>query len=254
MKNLLSSIKNNTTSSILFVLILGYILLKTSSYLSYITIPFIEKHLSLSFYTSNMVMKSFLLILSIVMILFINNASLKDYGFTRARNVKYYKIIWVTIGVSVLSFIVGNLLFNGLLRHYFPTENPKGFPKPSSIIEMIISVWIWSSICEEILVRGFVQSFLIHLKKYHFFKLSLPIVISGLFFGAMHLSLLKIDFDIWFVSFIVFYTTVIGLLAAHYREKSNSLIPPILIHFLANFVGSTPLLIITLLDIQLPVT
>ena len=45
------------------------------------------------------------------------------------------------------------------------------------------------------------------------------------------------------VSFIVFNTTVIGLLAAFYREKSESLIPPVIIHFLANAVGSAPLII-----------
>ncbi len=76
----------------------------------------------------------------------------------------------------------------------------------------------------------------------------MPVIISGLFFGAMHLSLLFVGMGHWFVSFIVFNTTVIGLIAAYYREKSDSIIPPIIIHFTANVVGSIPIIIILLIS------
>ena len=86
---------------------------------------------------------------------------------------------------------------------------------------MILTVWIWSSICEEVLTRGLIQGFMKYQTNIKFLKLSLPVWISGIFFGAMHLLLLKMNMDIWLVSFIVFNTTTVGLLAAYYREKTN---------------------------------
>ena len=49
--------------------------------------------------------------------------------------------------------------------------------------------------------------------------------------------------DVFFVSFIVFNTTVIGLLAAYYREKTGSVYVSIMIHILANIIGYLPAII-----------
>jgi len=238
--------------SVLIAILLGYLVIQISRYFSSITLPFIKQYFALNFYTKQTFFKLYMVIFSILIIWIVNNKSLKNYGFTRAKNIRYSRLILITIGISILSFILGNIIFNGLLAHFFPTENTKTFSPPNSILEMILAVWIWSSICEEILVRGLVQGFMNHLKNIKFLGLSLSVIISGLFFGAMHLSLLNAGMGRWFVGFIVFDTTVIGLLAAYYREKSDSLLPPILIHFLANFIGSLPLIIITILGLELP--
>jgi membrane protease YdiL (CAAX protease family) len=62
-------------------------------------------------------------------------------------------------------------------------------------------------------------------------------------FGSMHLSLLVAGRNIWFVMHIVLFTTSIGILAAWYREKTNSIIPAFLVHLISNILGSLPLLI-----------
>lgn len=252
MNSLIKKIKENTILTILIALCLGVFIILTSGYLARWTTPLVEKYVNLSFYTQNTIGKLYMLMLSIVLIWFINNKSFSNYGFTKAKNIRYSKMILITIGIAILSFIIGNILFNGVLAHLFPTDNTKTFSKPNSILEMILTVWIWSTFVEEIMVRGLMQGFMSHLNKKILWKLSLSVIISGLFFGAMHLTLLKAGMGVWFVSFIVFNTTVIGLLAAYYREKSGSLFPPILIHFLANVVGSIPFIIITLLDIKIP--
>jgi membrane protease YdiL (CAAX protease family) len=40
---------------------------------------------------------------------------------------------------------------------------------------------------------------------------------------------------------VVLLATCLGLIAAHYREKTGSLLPPILIHALFNIGGTLPL-------------
>ena len=252
MNKLIHKIKSNTLLSILTAIILGYLVIQVSRYFSSITVPFIKQYFELNFYTQQTFFKLYMLLFSILVIWIVNNKSVKNYGFTSAKNIKYSRMILITIGISILSFIVGNMLFNGVLAHLFPTGNTKSFSPPNSILEMILTVWIWSSICEEVLVRGLVQGFTNHLKNTKLFGLSISVIVSGLFFGAMHLSLFKAGMGLWFVCFIVFDTTVIGILAAYYREKSDSLLPPIFIHFLANFIGSLPLIIITILGLELP--
>ncbi len=243
MNTLIKKIQSNAVLAILTALFFGVIVLIASKILAQITLPVIEEFFKLSFYTKNTVSKLYMLVLSILLILAVNKGSLKKYGFNKPKDIKYLKMIFITIGITAGAFIFGMFLFMGILSHIFPTENTTGFPEQKSLIEMILTVWIWSSICEEVLVRGLVQSFMQHLKSKKFLGLSLPVLISGLFFGAMHLSLLFVGMGHWFVSSIVFFTTIIGLLAAYYREKSDSLLPPVIIHILANFVGSIPLII-----------
>jgi len=188
-------------------------------------------------------MKFYLAGLSIITILIINKGSLSRYGFRKPESTNYLKLTLMAVGIALGAMIVGGVVFMGILSNVFPTENTTVFPEANSLIERIITVWIISSISEEILVRGLVQSFMDGLKQRKLFGLSLPVIVSGLFFGAMHLALLKAGMGHWFVGFIVFFTTSIGILAAYYREKSNSLIPPILVHVIANIVGSLPLLV-----------
>jgi membrane protease YdiL (CAAX protease family) len=243
MKEIIEKVRSNKGLSILTAILTGVFVLFVSGKLGTIVTSEIENYIGLNFYTKNIVMKFFMLIFSLVLILIVNEGSLKDYGFNKPDKIKGVKLLLVSIGIIIAAFVVGNILFNVVLRNLFPVENPKGFPKAGSIVEMILTVWIWSSICEEVLTRGLIQGFMKHQMNIKFLKLSLPVWISGIFFGAMHLSLLKMNMDVWFVSFIVFNTTTVGLLAAYYREKTKSVYPAIFIHFLANVIGSLPAII-----------
>jgi len=244
MNTIIKRIKNNVILTVLITLFLGVTIFFTSKFLSDITIPFLKNYFELDdFYTKNTVFKFYILILSIITILFLNKGSLKSYGFNLSKNTNYFKMTFISIGIILGSMIVGGILFMGILSHLFPTENTNVFPKNESLIEMVLTIWIWSSICEEVLVRGLMQSFMNHLNNIKIFRLSLPVIISGIFFGSMHLSLLSAGMGIWFVCFILFNTTIIGLLTGFYREKSRSLIPPILIHIIANIIGAIPLII-----------
>jgi membrane protease YdiL (CAAX protease family) len=208
----------------------------------------INSHFELNFYTKNTIFKFFILLLSIAAILLVNKGKLSGYGFNRPENIKYLNFSIKVAGISVASLIFGAIVFMGILNHLFPTGNSAGFPEQKSIIQMVLTIWVWSSLCEEVLVRGFVQGYIQHLKHLKIFRLSVPVVVSGLFFGAMHLTLFKAGMGLWFVLFITFNTSVIGLTAAYYREKTNSLIPAFWVHFIANAIGSLPLIIIMILS------
>jgi len=248
MRKIIEKIRSKNVLSTFVAIIIGFVVLFISGKLGTIVTSEIEKYTELNFYTGNSVMKFFMLIFSVILILFINKGSLKDYGFNKPEKLRYVRFLLVSAGIIIGAFIVGQFLFNGILRNLFPSENlGGGFPKTGSVLEMILTVWIWSSICEEVLTRGLIQGFMKFQTNIKFLRLSLPVWISGIFFGMMHLSLLKMNMDPWFVSFIVFNTTTIGLLAAYYREKTKSIYPAIFVHILANVIGSLPAIIMGVL-------
>ena len=243
MKTILHKIKSNVILSVIFALVIGVFVLFLSKYFNGVLKRNVFENLELNFYSGNVIFKFLMLFFSIVIMLILKTDSLKEFGFRAPEKIKVGKFLLLSIGIIIASFIVGNIIFNGILRTVFPAEGEgAGFPK-STIIQTILTVWIWSSICEEVLTRGLIQGIMNKQTKIKFIRLSIPVWISGLFFGAMHLSLLKTDMDIWFVSFIVFNTTVLGLLAAFYREKTKSIYPAIFLHFLANVLGSLPAMI-----------
>jgi len=244
MNTIIKRIQNNTILTILSTLLMGITIFLISFFLYKITLPFIKNYFEFSSYSENIILKSYILILSLLSILIINNGSLKNYGFNTAKNINYFKMSLISVGITFGALIIGAIIFIGILNNIFPTENTQFLSKPSSLIELIITIWIWSSISEEVLVRGLMQSFMNNLKSIKVFRLSLPVIISGLFFGSMHLSNLFLGTNVWFVCFTVFLTSIVGILAAFYREKSESLIPPILIHMIANVIGTIPMIIL----------
>ncbi|MDA3813863.1 MAG: CPBP family intramembrane metalloprotease, partial [Candidatus Cloacimonetes bacterium] len=184
-----------------------------------------------------------LVVFSIVTMLLIPKMKLSDFGLKLPKRINYFKLIWQTVALTLVGGIVYGSLFMGLLRNLFGDTNEMGFPDSGSLLKVIIVVWLWSSICEEIFNRGLIQSLLNIFKKYKFCKLSHSVRISGIIFGAMHFSVFKFSNSIFFVLFIVFNTTTLGVLAAYYREKSESVYPAIFVHILGNVAGSLPLLI-----------
>ena len=72
--------------------------------------------------------------------------------------------------------------------------------------------------------------------------LSLPVIVSGLFFGLMHIVAIPMMGPM-----VVVFTSFAGCVAAYYREQTGSLIPAILIHAFFNIGGMLPFWILTAL-------
>ena len=209
----------------LFVLMLSSVLMLTISTNTSLfeEVPIIEK----TFTHSSM------LVLSILLIILLNKGNLKGYGFNWNKNFPFYKIVLVSLFLGFVSSVI--ILMTNASDEFIPT-------KDFSLIEQIAYIWIWASICEEIFTRGLIQGFLSPLKhigiKISKYFISLPVIVGAIFFGTMHLMLLTVGVDTFMVLNIVIFGIILGLIAGYHKEKSNSLVPAILVHFCFNVGGS----------------
>jgi membrane protease YdiL (CAAX protease family) len=112
------------------------------------------------------------------------------------------------------------------------------------ILQHVVFVWIYASVAEEVLTRGLLQTLLssgsgtVPPGR----RVSMPVIVSALFFGAMHLVLL--DTMGAFAVVVIIMSVVLGLVAGRYREATGSLIPAVIVHCLFNIGGILPLWIV----------
>jgi membrane protease YdiL (CAAX protease family) len=175
-------------------------------------------------------------IVSVSAIVLLTRGKMAEYGLSRGEFRLTGKIfLWVipTAILSVLGFIAS--------RSGAPVKPGLGL----SPIQSIIFVWIYASVSEEIFTRGLLQSFLSPLAHYGLnlsknLRLSLPVLFSGLYFGLMHVvAINKMGPP------VIVLTTLLGLVAGYYREKTESLMPAIIIHALFNIGGMLPMWILS---------
>ncbi len=200
--------------------ILMTISMKTSLIESFPVIDKISMHLAM-------------FVFSILIILLLNKGKLKGYGFSWNLDFPVAKIVLISISFGFVFSII---------EHYFIHSTSESPTADFSFIENVIYIWFLASIAEEVLTRGLIQGYLSPLKhigirvfKYY---ISLSILVGALFFGAMHLMLLSMGVDIYSVMNIVVFGTLLGLIAGYQKEKTNSLIPAIIVHLCFNVGGS----------------
>lgn len=91
-----------------------------------------------------------MLVFSVLFILIINRGNIKAYGFVWSLKFPLVKIVLMSMFIGFISSLISTLFFDET------TVNPTaGF----SLIEKILYIWVWASICEEVLTRGLIQSF-----------------------------------------------------------------------------------------------
>ena len=172
-------------------------------------------------------------VFSILIILLLNKGKLRGYGFIWNLDFPVVRIVFVSILFGFISSIIGHLFIHST------SESPTA---DFSFIENIIYIWFLASIAEEVLTRGLIQGYLSPLKhmgiKVFKYYISLPVLVGALFFGAMHLMLLSMGVDIYSVMNIVVFGTLLGIIAGYQKEKTNSLIPAIIVHLCFNVGGS----------------
>lgn len=104
------------------------------------------------------------------------------------------------------------------------------------LLRIIAIVWFGSTISEEVFVRGLVQGWMQPSDDGNAGSTS-RILASGLLFGAFHVSLFYTGNDTRTAATIVTATTLLGLVCAWSRERSGSLVGPLLSHFAFNACG-----------------
>lgn len=172
------------------------------------------------------------LLISILIITGLSKGKISTYGFRKAKDVRLMRIAIISLGIGIIATLAGTIL---------RLEGP-AFLEGYSFIQVVVSIWVYASIYEEVVARGLLQSFLGPLTKYGFtitgWRISLPVLVSALFFALSHMALLTMGADAYYVIYIVIFAFIVGLMAAYFREKSESLMPAIVIHMLANIGGT----------------
>jgi len=110
-----------------------------------------------------------------------------------------------------------------------------------SLGQMVLLIWLLASVAEEVFVRGYVQSYLEPLKhrglKLFKWSFSVPVIVSALFFSAMHLILLTTGMAFLAIYIVLVFTFFLGIAAAKQRERSGSVLPAITTHISFNVGG-----------------
>jgi membrane protease YdiL (CAAX protease family) len=218
-----------TAIKIILILLIGFILMglrpSISMSLGKLPIPTFS-----NFYLRELIALLVSMLILMTVIIVASRENLKIFGFTLPVGFWPIKPIIIAFLAGAASSAIGSL---------FKFKGPDIFGN-MTFLKVIVSIWLFASIYEELVVRGFIQSSLAYLlpNNSKIFGLSLPVIISGLFFGLSHIALLSMGANPLFVILVVLFAIIIGLLAAYYREKSGSLIPAIIIHIAANIGGT----------------
>ena len=133
----------------------------------------------------------------------------------------------------ILSMIVG--VVTGVVIYCFH-NGEYGFIELYKWWEKIVFIWIFASIAEEFLISGFVQSYISPVKTItinflNIAKLSLPMMICGIVFAIMYYPHFVGKKAIYAVLILIPFL-IMGVVKAYYREKSDSILAPILAHFI----------------------
>jgi membrane protease YdiL (CAAX protease family) len=200
-------------------------------------ISFIKKLVdSVEWLSSSHIVQFSMLIIAILLIIIIGKGKFSNFGFNGAPVKTVLRSVFLSFGVSIVLF----LAFGIYMKITSSVASSGASFLEGSFLSNIILVWIIASSVEEIFYRGFLQTFLEPLKdiglKFGKVYLSLPVILTALMFGFMHLCL-KGKLPWQMVRFIIFNATVLGLIAGYYREKTGSLIPAYFVHLTFNVVG-----------------
>lgn len=192
-------------------------------------------HLNIDFFASSFVTHSLMLTLSIVLIY-----SLRKYVNYKIEVPKFKKIL-KPILFGLLATIIVNISMSIITKIIGGEIEPLAALMKMSPLQVFIFVFIYASIAEELLFRGFLMNILKPLKSkgIKIFKrnLSIPTIISAVIFGLAHLILLATGAGGFFILRIVVFTTILGLIAGYYQEKYENNAFAIIVHMAGNFMS-----------------
>ncbi len=191
--------------------------------------------------SSGTITQTVLLLSSLLLMRFLGRRPLRDYGF---RSTGWRQLL-APVGAAVGIALAGLVLFS-VLTMLAGASGPGPGMHPAArqgFVHTVLTVWIYASLCEEMLYRGWLQTCLSPWRgERGGTALSPAVLIPALIFSLGHLCLLGSIGTLMLVS-ILLMTFAIGWVAGYHRAKTQSLLPAFLAHLTANVVGSgVPLL------------
>ena len=146
----------------------------------------------------------------------------------------FFIVVLITFLVNIPMNIITVLMNGKVTTHPFLTNH--------SALQIFLFVFLFASITEEILFRGFFQNSLKSLNKRGITilkcRFSFPVIISAIMFGLAHLTLITAGVDYLFLIRIVLFTSILGIAAGYYQEKyENNTSYAIIVHMGGNLFG-----------------
>lgn len=158
------------------------------------------------------------------------------WGFTRPNP----HVSWWTVILS--GGVIGAVATATLILSH--AKGLSWLMRDFGFLGVVVWIWFYSSLTEEIFTRGWFQGMLAPVQERQIqigpLALPVPVLLSGILFGTLHLSLLMTPTDTATVVILVTATTLLGVLAAWFRHLTQSLYPAIVTHIAFNigsFVG-----------------
>jgi membrane protease YdiL (CAAX protease family) len=190
-----------------------------------------------SFFPPSFVTHSVMLALSVAAMWLLSKGRLDRYGLRKGTYEFRPRILMWVLPTAVLS--IASAVAS-------PAGQGTGGPIGGlTKLQLVVFVWVYASISEELLTRGLLQTLLSGNSRDGApapRRLSMPVLVSALFFGSMHIVLVK-SMGPAAVP-VILLAVFLGLIAARYREKTGSLLPAIIVHALFNIGGMLPLWVI----------
>jgi membrane protease YdiL (CAAX protease family) len=235
----------STGRAVLVATVMAVIIYVVSRILSQATLPHLSGMIDPgSVGQKNLVFKSYMLLLTLLTMYLFRKQATDRYGFQPGVKVSYPLLLKKGILFSLLGLAC--LIIVNVGAFAITRKKPVGFP-PEKFINWFLYIWIWSSVVEEILFRGLLQSYLgqFNQKLFAIRKavISPAVFVPALLFAAMHLTLFMQGMTASVVAGIFINALILGLLAGYYREKTGSIYPAIFLHILFNVIGYLPSLL-----------
>lgn len=183
------------------------------------------------FIPGSFVTHTLMLLLSIVAIWVFKKRIGFNLSMPRLKNI--FMPIALGIAVSFLSNILLSIITK-MLGHEVEAHPSMLTMQP---LQVFLFIFIYASIAEEFLFRGFLLNLLKPLSKYKVTIFSIPVIVSALAFGLGHLILMTFDVGWLFILRILVFTTALGLVAGYYQEKYNNTAYAIAVHMAGNTLG-----------------
>ena len=205
---------------------------------------FVSKIISFKsdFFPKSFITHSTMLLFSIIGIVYFSKNSYFSFQFKKLR-FKYY---FIGVLIAIAGFIIAQILATLFLTIFGFEIDPSGRGhtgiEEMSSLQFFVFIFIYASICEEFLFRGFTQNFLMPLNTIRFnisknVYLSLPVILSGVLFGLAHLILLNTETSGPMIFRIVIMTWIGGTIAGYFQEKHQNILPAIIVHMTLNLPG-----------------
>ena len=176
----------------------------------------------LGFNKAQLMLIEVLIILPAFLFIVVKNFSIVQVFRLRPVNIKILLLsVFIGLALTVLTDEIDHIV-----QLIFPMpeifskaiEDTLSVSDTNDLITILSSAVFLAAVCEELLFRGFLQT-----SFEHSFDITKAIMLTSLLFAIVH-------FIPWWTIQLIFFATFLGVMA----WKSNSVIPPIIAHFINN--------------------